>query len=282
MNIELSGIEVLYSFLSIFMALVLLIAFMKKWYKIKSIDVFKQIGYNFRFGLMTVLAFVLLSFSWTTYDNVQYEADIEIFDDLLPIDVPPTPKPPPPPPPPPPPVIEPVPDELIPEDEEPDFVDQTVDEDDVVEEAPIEIPEEEIVAPPPPPPVVEVEVDEIIDIAEQMPRFPGCEKIQGGNEEKKACASKKLLEYIYSNLKYPRIALETGIEGTVVIQFVVNKEGVITDAKAVRAIGGGLEAAALKVVDDMNMLPERWTPGKQRGRNVSVKYTLPIKFKQLK
>ena len=72
-----------------------------------------------------------------------------------------------------------------------------------------------------------------------MPRFPGCED-KGSAAEKKQCADKKMLEFIYKNIKYPAIARENGVEGTCVIQFVVEKDGAIADAKVVRDIGAQL------------------------------------------
>ena len=111
-----------------------------------------------------------------------------------------------------------------------------------------------------------------------MPRFPGCENDGGSNKEKEECAKLKMLEYIYKNLRYPAIARENGVEGTVVIQFVVDQEGKVDEVNIVRDIGAGCGEAAAKIVNDMNNLPERWTPGKQRGRPVKVLYTLPVKF----
>lgn len=95
----------------------------------------------------------------------------------------------------------------------------------------------------------------------------------------KACSDKKLIEYLYKNLKYPAIARENGVEGRVYIQFVVEKNGKVTDTKIVRDIGAGCGEAALKVVDNMNDLGEAWKPGKQRGTAVRVLYTLPVTFK---
>lgn len=131
------------------------------------------------------------------------------------------------------------------------------------------------VPPPPPPPVVE---EEVYMIVEQSPRFPGCEHLDS-KEEKEACATKKLLEYIYSNLKYPEDARSSGVEGQAIVQFVVGKTGKIEDINLVRDLEGGCGQAALKIVQSMNDMPKRWTPGKQRGRAVRVKYTLPLKFK---
>jgi protein TonB len=117
---------------------------------------------------------------------------------------------------------------------------------------------------------------EIFKVVEQMPRFPGCED-QG--PEKEECAKTKMLQYIYENLKYPAIAKENGVEGMAVLQFVVTETGKVDDVKIVRDIGAGCGDAGKKVVEAMNNLPERWTPGKQSGRPVKVLYTLPIKFK---
>ncbi|MCP4441990.1 MAG: TonB family protein [Aureispira sp.] len=125
----------------------------------------------------------------------------------------------------------------------------------------------------------EPKIEEIVDIAEQMPRFPGCEDQAGDDNAKKACADQRLLQYIYKTIKYPAMAREAGIEGLVVVSFVVAKDGSIKDAKVRRDIGGGCGKEALRVVKQMNKLPENWTPGKQRGRAVGVRYNLPVKFK---
>lgn len=111
-----------------------------------------------------------------------------------------------------------------------------------------------------------------------MPRFPGCED-EATKEAKKACADKKMLEYIYKNIKYPAIARENGVEGMVVVQFVVEKDGTVTDAKVVRDIGAQCGQEALRVVNLMNDQGIRWTPGKQRGRPVRVQFNLPVRFK---
>lgn len=112
-----------------------------------------------------------------------------------------------------------------------------------------------------------------------MPRFPGCENEAGDNNAKKACADKKMLEFIYKNIKYPAIARENGVEGTCVIRFVVEKDGSIKDPQIVRDIGAGCGDESLRVVQLMNTMGEKWTPGKQRGRSVRVQFNLPVKFK---
>lgn len=133
--------------------------------------------------------------------------------------------------------------------------------------------------PPPPPPPPEPVVEEIFKVVEEMPRFPGCENSGGTKQEKKACADKKMLEFIYKHIKYPTMAVENGVDGTVVIQFVVDKDGSITDAKIARDIGATCGAEALRVVNLMNQEGYRWIPGKIRGRPVKVQFNLPVKFK---
>lgn len=96
---------------------------------------------------------------------------------------------------------------------------------------------------------------------EQMPQFPG------GDAE--------LMKFIGSNLKYPTIAAENGIEGRVVIRFVVGKEGGVSDVQVVRSLDPSCDKEAVRVV---KMMP-KWVPGKQNGRTVPVYYTLPVLFK---
>ena len=90
---------------------------------------------------------------------------------------------------------------------------------------------------------------------------------------------KNLLEFIYKNIKYPAIARENGVEGTVVVTFVVEKSGKVTDARVVRDIGAKCGDEALRVVNMMNQQGIVWTPGKQRGRPVRVQFNLPVRFK---
>jgi periplasmic protein TonB len=134
--------------------------------------------------------------------------------------------------------------------------------------------EKSIVAPEP-------EVNEGIDIpfmvAEMMPRFPGCEDLST-NQERESCAQKKLLEYIYTNLRYPPIAADTGVEGRVTLRFVVTQSGNVENVEILRDIGAGCGEEAKKVIENMNTLDEKWTPGRQGGRKVKVFFTLPVVF----
>ena len=120
--------------------------------------------------------------------------------------------------------------------------------------------------------------EEIIDFADEMPRFPGCEN-ELLKKDKIACSQKQMLVYIYDHLKYPPIARGNGVEGICVISFVVTKTGMITNIEIVRDIGAGCGKNSLKTIQKMSLLKEKWIPGKQRGRPVNVRYRLPIKFK---
>ncbi|HHH54140.1 MAG TPA: energy transducer TonB, partial [Bacteroidetes bacterium] len=118
----------------------------------------------------------------------------------------------------------------------------------------------------------------IFNTVEQMPRFPGCEE-KTDKEEKEQCSGQKLMQYIYSNLRYPESAIEKGIEGRVVVRFVIDKSGYVTDVKILRDIGGDCGTEVKRVIESMNALPEKWIPGRQAGQKVNVYYTLPVVFK---
>ena len=108
----------------------------------------------------------------------------------------------------------------------------------------------------------ETEKDEnIYDTVEQMPEFPG---------GLSACMS-----YIARNVKYAKIALENGIQGRVVVQFCVEKDGSISNTIVTKSVNPYLDKEALRVVSSM----PKWTPGKQKGKPVRVKYTLPVHFR---
>ena len=107
-----------------------------------------------------------------------------------------------------------------------------------------------------------------------MPLFPGCES-ESDKNKRKDCANKKMLEFIYGNIKYPPIARENGVEGTVVIRFVVDKDGSVKAPEIVRDIGAQCGAEALRVVKKM----PKWNAGRQRGQPVKVYFNLPVKFR---
>ncbi len=120
--------------------------------------------------------------------------------------------------------------------------------------------------------------EEIFKLVEEMPHFPGCEDVADATERKQ-CADSKMLEFIYKNIRYPKEAWDANVEGSVVVSFIVEKDGSISDAKTLREIGGGCGAEAVRVVNLMQEQGIRWIPGKQRGRNVRVQFNLPIRFK---
>jgi TonB family protein len=119
---------------------------------------------------------------------------------------------------------------------------------------------------------------DIFRVVEQMPRFPGCEE-EKTEKQKEDCAKIKMLEYFYNNLEYPEEASIKGIEGQVVLQFIVETDGSITDIRVLHDIGYGCGQAAVDVVELWNDMPEKWRPGHQRGKPVPVLYILPVKFK---
>ena len=82
-------------------------------------------------------------------------------------------------------------------------------------------------------------------------------------------------KYISTNLRYPDQARKMGVEGKVFVQFIVDKDGSITDVQAIKGIGEGCDEEAVRVIEGSN----KWIPGKQRGRPVKVKMILPITFK---
>ena len=119
------------------------------------------------------------------------------------------------------------------------------------------------------------EEEEIFKVVEQMPRFVGCENSGLKGRDLKKCAEDKMLDFIYTNIEYPKVAKDNGIEGRIILQFVVNRDGSISDTRVVRDIAGGCGNEAARVVNSM----PTWIPGKQRGKPVRVQYTLPVTFK---
>ena len=101
----------------------------------------------------------------------------------------------------------------------------------------------------------------IFQVVEQMPEFPG-----GMGEA---------MKFLAKNMKYPVAAQQAKIEGRVIVQFVVGKDGSVSDVKVMRGVSPELDAEAIRVV---SMMP-KWIPGKQRGKAVAVKYTMPIMFR---
>lgn len=115
---------------------------------------------------------------------------------------------------------------------------------------------------------------EFMKVVEEMPRFPGCES-ETDLSFRDRCAQKKMLEFIYSNIKYPKEAITNDIQGTVAIRFVVEENGQLSGLEIKRGIGGGCDEEVLRVARKMPL----WTPGKQKGEAVPVEFVLPVKFK---
>ena len=118
------------------------------------------------------------------------------------------------------------------------------------------------VAAPPPPPAPKPEVsNKVFDVVEEMPHFPG--------------GAAALQAFLSSNTKYPVVAQENSVQGRVIVSFVVERDGSITDVRVVRSVDPSLDREASRVVRSM----PRWSPGKQNGSAVRVKYTVPVVFR---
>ncbi|MBO4720621.1 MAG: TonB family protein, partial [Prevotella sp.] len=102
---------------------------------------------------------------------------------------------------------------------------------------------------------------DVFDVVEEMPQFPG--------------GAPKLMEYLSQNIRYPKEAMEADKQGRVIVTFVVDKDGSIRDARVVKSVDPLLDAEGLRVISSM----PNWTPGKQSGKAVNVKYTVPITFR---
>lgn len=206
-------------------------------------------------GYVIVLAFMFVAFEWTKrdvkIDTSQAVADVVFEEEIIPITEQPE-KVTPPPPVAPPPVAETL---TIVED------DADVEETDIastedvgqkveIKYVPVAVEEEE------------PEEQTIFEVVEQMPEFPN-----GGLAG--------LMKYLSKNIKYPTIAQENGTQGRVTVQFVVNKDGSIVDAKVLRGVDPYLDKEAIRVISAM----PKWKPGMQRGKPVRVKYTVPVMFR---
>lgn len=207
-------------------------------------------------GYVIVLAFMFIAFEWTErdvkIDTSQAVTDL-VFEEEIEI-----------------PITE-QPEQLPPPPQEAPAIAETltiVDDDTEVEETEIASTEEtgqameiKYVAP-----TVEEEEDPeeqtIFEVVEQMPEFPN-----GGMAG--------LMQFLSKNIKYPTIAQENGTQGRVTVQFVVNKDGSIVDAKVLRGVDPYLDKEALRVINSM----PKWKPGMQRGKPVRVKYTVPVMFR---
>jgi len=223
-------------------------------------DLTKNSSLYFVIGLSIVLLITWRVIEWKTYKNVyDYEAltvddddddDVPITEQLK------TPPPPPPPPPPAPEIIE-----VIEDEEE---IEETVIES-------TETDEEEIIE------VVEVieeyeDIDVPFAVIEDVPIFPGCERVK--KSERRSCFQEQMNKHIKRNFRYPEIAQEMGIQGRVYVNFIISKNGSITNIR-MRGPDKNLEKEAQRIIAKL----PRMTPGKQRGRPVRVPFSIPITFR---
>ena len=204
-------------------------------------------------GYVVVLAFMFVAFEWTQrdvkIDTSQAVADVVFEEEIIPITE--TPEQAAPPPPEAPKVAELL--EIV--DDKADIEETTtiINEDNQarveVKYVPVQVVEEE------------PEEQTIFEVVENMPDFPG--------------GQAALMQYLAKNIKYPTIAQENGTQGRVIVQFVVNRDGSIVDAKVVRSVDPYLDKEALRVINTM----PKWKPGMQRGKPVRVKFTVPVMFR---
>ena len=225
-----------------------------------KVDLNKNSSLYFVIGLSLVLLITWRVIEWKTYKNV-YDYEALIIDDDDDEDVPiteqlKTPPPPPPPPPPAPEIIE-----VIEDEEE---IEETVIES-------TETDEEEIIE------VVEVieeyeDIDVPFAVIEDVPIFPGCERVN--KSERRSCFQDQMNRHIKRNFRYPEIAQEMGIQGRVYVNFIISKNGNITNIR-MRGPDKNLEKEAERIIAKL----PRMTPGKQRGRPVRVPFSIPITFR---
>ena len=228
--------------------------------KNEKADLSKNSSLYFIIGLSSILLFTWIAIEWKTYDRSGYGYEALNVDDDDDEDVPITEQikvpPPPPPPPPAPEIIE------VVEDEE--EVEETVIES-------TETDQEEIVE------IVEVEeefedVDVPFAVIEDVPIYPGCERV--AKSKRRQCFQEQINKHIRKNFRYPEIAQEMGIQGRVYVNFIISKDGSITNIR-MRGPDKNLEKEAARII---GRLP-KMTPGKQRGRPVRVPFSIPITFR---
>ena len=223
-------------------------------------DLNKDRKLYFVIGLTLVLGVTWGSIEYKTYEKVFDLSALDMLEDDdedIPITEQLKTPPPPPPPPPAPEVIE------VVEDEE--EVEETVIES-------TETDQDEII-------IEEIEVEEEFDdidvpfaVIEDVPIFPGCESV--AKSERRTCFQDKINQHIRRNFRYPEIAQEMGIQGRVYVNFIIAKDGSITNIR-MRGPDKNLENEAQRII---SRLPQM-TPGKQRGRAVRVPFSIPITFR---
>lgn len=218
----------------------------------------------FQLGLAAIVALSYIAIESKTYEKEIASITTNVDDSFLDEEVPITqqlnqPPPPPPPPPPAPEIIQVVEDEAEVEEVEIEST-ETNQEEVIVKAEKIEVFEEE------------VDVDVPFAIIEDVPVFPGCEKV--AKDKRKDCLQEQIQKHIRKNFSYPEAAMDAGIQGRVFVSFVIGKDGVVSIAN-LRGPDKSLEREAERI---MSKLP-KMTPGKQRGKPVRMTMSIPITFK---
>jgi protein TonB len=209
-------------------------------------------------GLVFALVVCIVAINWKSYDETLTDlGDLEVVidDEIIPITQRQT-APPPPPPPPPPEVIEVVEDDVELEEE----LEIQSTETDMNEEVEVIEMEEEV-------------SDEVLNFAvvENKPVFPGCENVPKAEEV--ACFQKEISKHVATNFSFPEMARQMGIQGTVYVSFVIEKDGSISNVEVLRGVDKLLDDEAVRVI---KKLP-KMTPAKQRGKPVRMSFQMPIK-----
>lgn len=213
-----------------------------------------QKGTYIMMGLVLGVSLLFFAFEWSTKTS-KLDESVLVQDVLAEEEIEITRREPPPPPPPPPPEPE-TPDVIeVVEEEVETTLDIKVEDDQSQRQLQAYVP------PPPPKPKQEEVTDEIFVVVENQPEFPG------GNGA--------MMKFLSENINYPVIAQENGIQGRVICNFVVERDGSITDVQVVRGVDPSLDREAMRVIKQM----PRWKPGKQRGQAVRVRFTLPVVFR---
>lgn len=216
-------------------------------------DLHRRKGMFFTIGLVVTCLFVISAFEWKSYTEITKVSiqNEETFEEI--IDIPIT-------------DIQPPPPSVI---QQPEVV-EVPNEEKIEEELKVNLDVEfkEVVPPAPPvkpkkeaPPIIEEKEEKVFLIAE--------------TQATPKDGYKAFYKYIAEHLKYPPQARRTGVEGTIFIQFVVEKDGSLTDIKVTKGIGAGCDEEAIRVLKST----PKWNPGMQRGNAVRVRQSLPIKFK---
>ena len=217
-------------------------------------DLEKRRGLYLEIGLVAALAVALVAFNIKSYDEEQIEvvqrtAIDEVEDVIIQTQQEELPPPPPPETPEVTTELNVIEDDAESENEVDMSSFQRQEEATNIEITPVKVEEEE-----------EEDEQVIFQVVENDPEFPG--------------GAEALYKYLAQNIKYPQLARENNITGRVYVTFVVEKDGSVTGVRVLRDIGGGCGQEAIRVVKSM----PKWTPGKQRGKNVRVQYNLPVNF----